>query len=295
LSQYLSEVETGQNNYYSSVQNDTFRINNNILTTRPITSTNQRGLNIKYDNDVWGLQAGTNRLNVYGNVNGGGDNVIFNIIPSGSNISYGLRATGDSRLDGLGNIEIRAATGSQVRIGQTTNHDLVIDGDKIGINDLSPSYTIDMTAIDGIKLPVGTTAQRPTNVEGVLRYNGGLDELETSDGTNWKGLREQSHGFDTYTSDPGALTPRDGQVYGFDTTTAGWTQVFNTTNMSAGDQITIFFIATDVNTLTIDSGSGGFIRPVANGDFLSDLTEAIVAGDGHIDLVFDGTDWWVKE
>ncbi len=43
---------------------------------------------------------------------------------------------------------------------------------RIGINDSSPSYGLDINATDAIKVPVGTTAQRPgTAVEGLFRYN----------------------------------------------------------------------------------------------------------------------------
>lgn len=43
---------------------------------------------------------------------------------------------------------------------------------RIGINDSSPSYGLDINATDAVKVPVGTTAQRPaTAVEGLFRYN----------------------------------------------------------------------------------------------------------------------------
>ena len=43
---------------------------------------------------------------------------------------------------------------------------------RIGINDSSPSYGLDINATDAIKVPVGTTAQRPgTAIEGLFRYN----------------------------------------------------------------------------------------------------------------------------
>ena len=43
---------------------------------------------------------------------------------------------------------------------------------RIGINDSSPSYGLDINATDAVKVPVGTTAQRPaTPVEGLFRYN----------------------------------------------------------------------------------------------------------------------------
>ena len=43
---------------------------------------------------------------------------------------------------------------------------------RIGVNDASPSFTLDITGTDGMKVPVGTTAERPGSpVEGLFRYN----------------------------------------------------------------------------------------------------------------------------
>ena len=43
---------------------------------------------------------------------------------------------------------------------------------RIGVNDSSPSFTLDIAGTDGMKVPVGTTAQRPGSpVEGLFRYN----------------------------------------------------------------------------------------------------------------------------
>ena len=43
---------------------------------------------------------------------------------------------------------------------------------RIGVNDASPSFTLDIAGTDGMKVPVGTTAQRPgSQVEGLFRYN----------------------------------------------------------------------------------------------------------------------------
>ena len=43
---------------------------------------------------------------------------------------------------------------------------------RVGINDASPEYSLDIEATDAVKMPVGTTGQRPgTAVEGLFRYN----------------------------------------------------------------------------------------------------------------------------
>ena len=42
------------------------------------------------------------------------------------------------------------------------------------------------TSTGGLKLPAGTTAQRPTNIAGVLRFNSTTGVAEFGDGNNWK-------------------------------------------------------------------------------------------------------------
>ena len=61
-----------------------------------------------------------------------------------------------------------------------------------------PDYTIDCFAkTDGVRLPVGTSAQRPTNNLGVIRFNTSLSKYEGYDGTVWKSfgdLGNTTHG-----------------------------------------------------------------------------------------------------
>ena len=51
--------------------------------------------------------------------------------------------------------------------GQNT---LIVNQSKLGIN-TEPSVTLDISGTDAIKVPVGTTVQRPTASVGMLRYN----------------------------------------------------------------------------------------------------------------------------
>lgn len=56
---------------------------------------------------------------------------------------------------------------------------------RIGIGTRSPSYTLDINATDGIRIPVGTTAQRPTGAAGVIRYNTDSTAVEWHNGSTW--------------------------------------------------------------------------------------------------------------
>lgn len=53
-----------------------------------------------------------------------------------------------------------------------------------GIGVTTPSYSIEVNKTDAIKLPSGTTLQRPSAVGGLIRYNEDLDEYEGYDDNN---------------------------------------------------------------------------------------------------------------
>lgn len=77
----------------------------------------------------------------------------------------------------------------------------VRDDNLVGIGTNAPSYKLDINATTGIRIPAGTTAQRPTGAQGVLRFNDDLDVLEYHDGTDW-----QSAAGGGGVTDHGALT-----------------------------------------------------------------------------------------
>ena len=84
-----------------------------------------------------------------------------------------LHVVGDARVTGILTVGTASVT---------------IDGtnSRIGIESSSPRVAVDVSqATDGIALPVGTQAQRPTGVEGYMRFNSESKALEIYNGTNW--------------------------------------------------------------------------------------------------------------
>ncbi|MDP2641946.1 MAG: hypothetical protein Q8P21_01480, partial [bacterium] len=66
---------------------------------------------------------------------------------------------------------------------------LIVDSSrKVGIATTSPRATLHVDGTDGIIIPSGTTAQRPTNYIGALRYNTTTSQFEGFSGSNWSGL-----------------------------------------------------------------------------------------------------------
>lgn len=56
----------------------------------------------------------------------------------------------------------------------------------VGINTSDPKFSLDVNGVDGIRVPCGTTAQRPYAPEkGVIRFNTSSNKFEGWNGTKW--------------------------------------------------------------------------------------------------------------
>ena len=73
--------------------------------------------------------------------------------------------------DNLDAIDALLGDGSPLFIDQTN--------DRVGVGTTSPAVSLDLTSkTDAVAMPSGTTAQRPTGVNGQIRYNATTDEFE---------------------------------------------------------------------------------------------------------------------
>jgi hypothetical protein len=59
---------------------------------------------------------------------------------------------------------------------------------RVGINDVTPSITLDIAGTDAIKVPAGSDAQRPIGVNGYIRYNTTSNSFEGYAANNWSSL-----------------------------------------------------------------------------------------------------------
>jgi hypothetical protein len=84
---------------------------------------------------------------------------------------------------GLGNTTATNAFGAY----NTTGTPLFFVGDdgQAGIGTSAPAYALDVTGNDAIRLPRGSTAQRPANSPGILRFNTTDNKFEGNDGSAW--------------------------------------------------------------------------------------------------------------
>ena len=80
-------------------------------------------------------------------------------------------------------VELRVTAALLTDIVDAATHDssvLSVDStnNRVGVNDATPSVTLDISGTDAIALPVGTTAQRPSGAAGRFRYNSSLSQFE---------------------------------------------------------------------------------------------------------------------
>jgi hypothetical protein len=139
-------------------------------------------------------QTNTNKLSVTGvttaaSLNVTGVSTLASVDVTG-NLSVGGTITYEdvTSVDSVGIITAQAGirvTGGDVNI---TSGDVYVAGagSSIGIGTAGPEVSLDISQnTDAIGLPKGTTAQRPTGVEGFIRFNSTSKALEIYDGTNW--------------------------------------------------------------------------------------------------------------
>lgn len=98
-----------------------------------------------------------------------------------NNVSVGQNLSVVGNLSVTG---INSTIGGNVSLGTST---LFIDGtnDRIGINNTTPTVSLYVGGTDAIFLPNGTTAQRPTGANGMIRYNSNSASFEGFANGGW--------------------------------------------------------------------------------------------------------------
>lgn len=106
-----------------------------------------------------------------------GSSVYQNIITINSNLIVNGETTINTTLNILGNSTFTED------INVLSN--LIITGGKIGINTLTPEYSLTLNTSDAIRVPTGISSDRPVPTAGLLRFNSQLSVFEGYDGNSW--------------------------------------------------------------------------------------------------------------
>jgi len=142
-----------------------------------------------------GTTAGNVTIDSYANIRAGDitctdiDGILGSNTAAAATVTT-LTASGNVELDG-GNVTINESSASvDFRVESNGDtHALFVDGseDHVGIRTSSPAYDLDAgSSTDAIRVPNGTTAQRPTAANGIIRFNTTTGKYEgCSDGSTF--------------------------------------------------------------------------------------------------------------
>lgn len=186
------------------------------------------------------------------------------------------------------------------------------NGTKVGINTNNPTVSLQINATDGVAIPSGTTAQRPSTAvpTGTMRYNTTLGATEVYTGTCWQNVNTPPIGA-TYiqwynASDPNTIysctqwVATDLQNGEFIRAVGGASNVASAGSLSGSLQAGMVLDHTHTASGTA-AGAGALITSM-NGDhahnwggnWSNDDSRQYTSdnGDGNGNTISDGDFWW---
>ena len=155
---------------------------------------------------------------------------------------------------------------------------LDVTNSRVGVGTASPSTTLHVSATDALRLPSGTTAQRPGSpANGDMRYNTTLGRLEGYSGGAWASA--VGEGIDSLADD---TTPQLGgnlDTNGFDITSARSNEDINITPSGTGS---VVIAKVDINGGAVDGAIIGAASAAA-------ITSTDLTANGTINIDSTGT------
>jgi len=148
-------------------------------------------------------------------------------------------------------------SGAYTGIGQVGTLSTLRTSGSLGVNTTSPAVTLDVSSNDAIFVPRGTTAQRPSGANGMLRFNTDSSSFEGFSNSAWGNIVSTSSG-GYYKGNNGAIGATDSRnnLYRINSNT----QSNNITIIAGENALTVgpMTIADGFN-LTIDTGGRAVI------------------------------------
>lgn len=101
--------------------------------------------------------------------------------------------------------------------------------------------------------------------------------------------------FTDYSVYQASITPYPNEMIRYDALTSAGTTTISTDNLLQYQKFYLEIVNADTNPVTLDHATGGFIRGIANGDFSPDATETFSGAYHSLILIWDGTDFTIRE
>jgi len=165
--------------------------------------------------------------------------------------------------------------GNTAAAAPTGNIKLQVIGDayisgKIGIVSTTPAVSLDINATDSIRVPVGTTAERPgISTTGYVRFNRDLNTFEGYNGTEWGGLGGASE------KDTVVATTATTTCESFSTSTYRSGSITAQITQGSNYQVGKYLVIHDVTTATMIEESA----VATGGSMLGSFTTTISGGN----------------
>ena len=176
-----------------------------------------------------------------------------------------------------GEIGYNAVTTDYMYMGTGTNHSFALRvnndtalyikndaGRSVGIGTDNPLVQLDIRSTDAIKVPVGTTGERPTGAAGYIRYNSSIASYEGHNGSEWAGIGGAAE-VETAVSSTSATTCES-----FTKTSYRSATIIAQITQGSSYQVGNYLLIHDGTTVTLIEESA-----VATGDMLGTFTATI--------------------
>ena len=156
--------------------------NQNIFFNTGATSLTSQGTTRMVANSSGNVGIGTSspqgRLHIEGAAGASGGGILY--ITDADNGSTASDALHISKSGDTAFVYNRESSGNlQLGAGNDATHLVILSGGNVGIGTTTPAVSLDVGSLtDAIRVPNGTTAQRPTAALGQLRYNTTTSEFE---------------------------------------------------------------------------------------------------------------------
>lgn len=85
----------------------------------------------------------------------------------------------------LANVSITGGNVTVSTVSSTAGATFATSSGNVGIGTAAPAVKLEIVATDAMRVPVGTTGQRPTGATGYIRYNTTTSSFEGHNGSNW--------------------------------------------------------------------------------------------------------------